>query len=123
GAAPLFSMTILALRLSKQSNGVSQLHGEVSRKIWKDVWPDIPEGEVPITAVTNGIHTETWLGEEIAALHERHLGPDWREHIAESELWTQVRDYPDDVLWGIRRALKEHMIAFLRQRMQQNALR
>src|SRR5712691_6162781 len=74
-----FSMTILALRLSRHANGVSKLHGEVTRSLWKDVWSGVPMHEVPITRITNGIHTKTWMAPEFAAVYRKHLG-DWEEH-------------------------------------------
>ena len=67
-------MTILALRLSRHANGVSKLHGEVSRSLWKDVWAGVPVHEVPITNITNGVHTKTWMAPEFAALYRKHLG-------------------------------------------------
>src|SRR5213596_3868727 len=75
-----FSMTILALRLSRHANGVSKLHGEVSRSLWKDVWSGVPVHEVPITSITNGVHTKTWMAPEFAALYRKHLGA-WEEHL------------------------------------------
>ena len=62
-------MTILALRTSRHANGVSKLHGDVSRALWKDVWAGVPEHEVPITSITNGIHTKTWMAPEFSALY------------------------------------------------------
>ena len=117
GGPPLFSMTILALKLSKQANGVSKLHGAVSRQIWRNVWPGVPVDEVPITHVTNGIHTETWLAPEFKDLFDKYLGKDWRENIAEVALWAKVADIPDAELWAIRRALKHRMVAHLRERV------
>ena len=72
-----FSMTILALRASRHANGVSKLHGDVSRALWKDVWAGVPEHEVPITSITNGVHTKTWMAPEFSALYtqvSRRLG-------------------------------------------------
>src|SRR6266545_656998 len=82
-----FSMTILALRLSRHANGVSKLHGEVTRSLWKDVWSGVPVQEVPITSITNGIHTKTWMAPEFAELYRKHLG-DWEEHLTEPEFLT-----------------------------------
>src|SRR5882762_9188654 len=93
-----FSMTILALRMSRHSNGVSKLHGEVSRSIWKDVWSGVPAHEVPITSVTNGIHTKTWMAPEFSALYRKYLG-EGEEHITEPEFWRRVIDIPDSELW------------------------
>ncbi len=67
-------MTILALRVSRHSNGVSKLHGEVSRSLWKDVWAGVPGHEVPITSITNGVHTKTWMAPEFSALYQKYLG-------------------------------------------------
>ena len=69
-----FSMTILALRVSRHANGVSRLHGDVSRTLWKDVWTGVPVHEVPITSITNGVHTKTWMAPEFSALYRKHLG-------------------------------------------------
>src|SRR5213079_1534647 len=71
-----FSMTVLALRASRHANGVSKLHGEVSRGLWKDVWAGVPRHEVPITSITNGVHAKTWMAPEFSALYEKYLG-DW----------------------------------------------
>src|SRR5206468_8039238 len=85
---------ILALRLSRHANGVSKLHGEVTRSLWKDVWAGVPVQEVPITSITNGVHTKTWMAPEFAALYGKHLG-DWEEHLTEAEFWRGVIDIQD----------------------------
>jgi glycogen phosphorylase len=111
-----FSMTILALRMSRHSNGVSKLHGEVSRSLWKDVWSGVPIQEVPITHVTNGIHTKTWMAPELAALYQKYLGA-WEEHIAEPEFWRGVMDIPDGQLWEGHQQLKRRLVDFVRERV------
>jgi glycogen phosphorylase len=111
-----FSMTILALRLSRHANGVSKLHGEVSRSLWKDVWAGVPVHEVPITSVTNGVHTKTWMAPEFAALYRKHLGA-WEEHLTEPEFWRGVIDIPDAQLWEIHQKLKLRLIEFVRERV------
>ena len=111
-----FSMTILALRLSRHANGVSKLHGEVSRLLWKDVWAGVPAHEVPITSVTNGIHTKTWMAPEFAALYRKHLGA-WEEHLTEPEFWRGVIDIPDAQLWETHQKLKLRLIEFVRERV------
>src|SRR5437868_2797741 len=113
-----FSMTILALRLSWHSNGVSKLHGEVTRSLWKDVWSGVPVQEVPITSITNGIHTKTWMAPEFAALYRKHLGA-WEEHLTESEFWRGVIDIPDAQLWDTHQKLKLRLINFIRDRERQ----
>src|SRR5256884_2342414 len=111
-----FSMTILALRMSRHSNGVSKLHGEVSRAIWKDVWNGVPVHEVPITSVTNGIHTKTWMAPEFSALYRKYLG-DWDEHVTEPDFWRRVTDIPDTDLWETHQQLKHRLVEFVRERV------
>ena len=108
-----FSMTILALRTSRHANGVSALHGEVSRGLWEDVWAGVPRDEVPITSITNGIHTKTWMAPEFSAMYDKYLG-DWEEHLVEPEFWRGVIDIPDDVLWETHQTLKARLIDFVR---------
>src|ERR1700747_2647177 len=110
-----FSMTILALRLSRHANGVSKLHGEVTRSLWKDVWAGVPIHEVPITNITNGVHTKTWMAPEFAALYRKHLGA-WEEHLTEPEFWRGVIDIPDAQLWETHQKLKLRVIEFIRVR-------
>ena len=112
-----FSMTILALRTSRHANGVSALHGEVSRGLWKDVWAGVPKDEVPITSITNGIHTKTWTAPKFTALYEKYLGADWEEHLTEPDFWRGVIDIPDDVLWQTHQGLKRRLIEFVRMRL------
>ena len=111
-----FSMTILALRLSRHANGVSKLHGEVSRSLWKDVWAGVPVHEVPITSITNGVHTKTWLAPEFSALYDKHLGA-WEEHLTEPDFWRGVIDIPDAQLWETHQKLKLRLIEFVRDRV------
>ena len=113
-----FSMTILALRLSRHANGVSKLHGEVTRALWKDVWSGVPVHEVPITSITNGVHTKTWMAPEFAALYRKHLGT-WEEHLTETEFWRGVIDIPDAQLWETHQKLKLRLIDFVRDRERQ----
>ncbi len=119
----LFSMTILALRLAKRCNGVSRLHGQVSREIWKDVWPGVPVGEIPIGSITNGIHTETWVAPEILELYTKFVGSDWRFKLATPEAWDGIRKVPDAELWAVRRQLKERLIGLVRERVKRQRLR
>ena len=112
-----FSMTILALRTSRQANGVSKLHGEVSKGLWKDVWAGVPEDEVPITSITNGIHTKTWAAPEFLELYSQYLGADWEEHLTDVDYWLRVNRIPDDVLWDTHQKLKLRLIDFTRDRV------
>ncbi|HEX6123727.1 MAG TPA: alpha-glucan family phosphorylase, partial [Ktedonobacterales bacterium] len=112
-----FSMTILALRLSVQHNGVSRLHGDVSRKMWHALWPDLEDSEVPITSITNGVHTATWLAPRLAELYHASLGADWEEHLDEPARWERISALPDEELWVAHHALKSELIAYARQRL------
>lgn len=114
--ADAFSMTILALRLSRHTNAVSKSHGEVSRALWKDVWAGVPVEEVPITSITNGIHTKTWMAPEFSALYRRYLG-EWEENLAEPDFWRRVMDIPDAQLWQTHQQLKLRLIEFVRDRV------
>src|SRR6266542_1548242 len=109
-----FSMTILALRLSRHANGVSKLHGEVTRSLWKDVWAGVPMHEVPITSITNGVHTKTWMAPEFSELYQKHLGA-WEEHLTEPDFWRGVIDIPDAQLWETHQNLKLRLIEFVRE--------
>src|SRR5213596_307552 len=117
-----FSMTILALRLSRHANGVSKLHGDVTRSLWKDVWVGVPVHEVPITSITNGIHTKTWMAPEFSALYRKHLGV-WEEHLTEPEFWRGVIDIPDTQLWETHQKLKVRLIELLRERVRRQRQR
>jgi starch phosphorylase len=111
-----FSMTILALRLSRHANGVSKLHGEVTRSLWKDVWTGVPVQEVPITSITNGVHTKTWMAPEFSALYRKYLR-DWEEHLTEPDFWRGVIDIPDAQLWETHQKLKLRLVEFVRERV------
>ena len=112
-----FSMTILALRTSRRANGVSKLHGEVSKGLWKDVWAGVPEDEVPITSITNGIHTKTWTAPEFMDLYAKYLGADWEENLTNVDYWLRVNRIPDEVLWDTHQKLKSRLVTFARDRV------
>jgi starch phosphorylase len=111
-----FNMTVLALRMAGQCNGVSKLHGEVSRRMWQAVWPDRPVEEVPIAHITNGIHVPSWIGEAMNKLYRKHLGPDWIERHDDAALWERVLDIPDEELWVAHVHLKRKMMTLIRER-------
>jgi len=111
------SLTVLALRLSAFRNGVSRLHGEISRKLWTGVWPGVPSNEVPIQHVTNGVHTPSWISHDMADLYDRYLGPGWHENPADMETWTAVDHIPDTELWRTHARRRERLVAFARRRL------
>jgi starch phosphorylase len=112
-----FNMTVLALRNAGQSNGVSKLHGEVSRRMWQEVWPDKSVDEVPITSITNGIHAPTWIAREVNQLFNKYLGPDWINRQDDPTMWERLDDIPDEELWFIHQHLKGKLLGFLRGRV------
>ncbi|MDD3807243.1 MAG: alpha-glucan family phosphorylase [Candidatus Marinimicrobia bacterium] len=112
-----FSMTILAMKMSKSCNGVSKLHGEVSRKIWSDVWKDVPLCEIPITHVTNGVHTETWVSREFRKLYNEYLGDDWILKIDDPDIWKNVHDIPAGTLWDVHKIRKQRLVDIVKQRI------
>ena len=114
-----FSPALLALRLSAMCNGVSQLHGEVAREMWKDIWPGTPVHEVPITAITNGIHTRSWVSGDMQSLFDRYLGPRWIVELTNQAVWTQISQIPDPELWRTHERRRERLITFARQRQEQ----
>lgn len=112
-----FSMTVLALRASLFSNGVSRLHGHVSRNLWSNIWPGLPLEETPIQHVTNGIHTATWTGRDMADLYDRYLGPNWRNLTFLPETWESVDLIPDEELWRIRCRSRSLLVSYCRDRL------
>jgi glycogen phosphorylase len=123
GSGPSYGMTVLALRLTGQHNGVSKLHGAVARKMWQFLWPDLDVDEVPIDSITNGIHSPSWIVPEIDALYQRYVDVEWKEHVDEPELWNHLDAVPDEELWQMHRRRKELLIDYARQRLRQQYLR
>jgi starch phosphorylase len=111
-----FSMAILAFKTSAYRNAVSRLHREVSQHMWQDLWPKLPVWEVPIAAITNGVHLPTWINGDLASLYDHYLRPDWREGHAEPGVLAQVSDIPNAELWEAHRRRKRRLIAFVRER-------
>ncbi|MCD6400953.1 MAG: alpha-glucan family phosphorylase, partial [Anaerolineales bacterium] len=103
-------------RTAERRNGVSELHGHVARKIWHFIWSDLKEDDVPITYITNGIHSGTWIARRLFHLYNGYLGMDWIEHADDPEVWAKIEDIPDSEIWEIRRHLKRKLIAYMRDR-------
>ncbi len=114
-------MTTLAIRVSARRNGVSRLHGEVARKLWRPLFEH--DSEVPIGHVTNGAHLPTFLGVPMRRLLSRHLGEGWLSRAAEPETWAPLRAVPNEELWAARCESRELLLAFVRERSQQDGLR
>lgn len=118
-----FSMAVIAMKTSAYRNAVSRLHAEVSQAMWQSLWPELPDWEVPITSVTNGVHLPTFLNGNLATLYDSYLQPDWRERYEEPESWNHVSDIPDDELWQAHRKIKRELVGFIRERLIESAYR
>ena len=105
-----FNMGILALKIAGKKNGVSKLHGAVSRELFGDVWPEIAPNESPITYVTNGIHTCTWLAPNLKELYNEYLVPYWQDKIYLNETWERINNIPDAKLWKEHQIRKEKLL-------------
>jgi starch phosphorylase len=114
-----FCMTVLAIRLANSTNGVSKLHGQVSRRMWKALWPDLPEAELPIISITNGVHTRSWVSPDMIQLYERYLGMQWEERPTDHSIWKRVEHIPDAELWRTHERRRERLVAFARTRLKQ----
>jgi len=117
-----FGVTQAALRMSRAANGVSRRHGEVSRRMWSALWPDLAPAKVPIGHVTNGVHVPTWIGVPMRELLDRHFGPDWMARVADRKAWKAVDQIPDEELWRAREAQRAELIEFVRRRSTQDRL-
>jgi starch phosphorylase len=112
-----FNMATLALRTSSYANGVSQLHGKVSRALFQRIYPSIPEDEIPVSHVTNGAHTRSCVSREMASLFDRYLGPEWWRRPGLATTWEGVDSIPDEELWATHERRRERLVAFARQRL------
>ncbi|NBO92620.1 MAG: glycosyltransferase family 1 protein [Planctomycetia bacterium] len=117
-----FGMTVLALRLANFSNGVSQLHGNVSRAMWKTIWPECPTPEIPITSITNGVHTSSWVSPDLSHLFDRYLGNGWKERPYDPAVWKRVEHIPDAELWRTHERRRERLVSFARVRLRQQLI-
>jgi len=118
-----FCLTVLALRYAAYTNGVSRLHGKTSRSLWKRLWPNLPEEEVPISSVTNGIHTRSWLSHDMADLLHSYLGPRFIEEPMDFSIWERVDQIPDSELWRTHERRRERLVWFARKRLRQQLVR
>lgn len=106
-----FKMAVAALQTSSYRNAVSRLHRSISQEMWQLLWPTLPSWEVPISSVTNGVHVESWINEDLAALYDQYLPPDWRQ----GEGWPQIAKIPLTELWQARRKRKRKMVVAIRE--------
>ena len=115
--AESFCMTVLALRLAAGRNGVSKLHARVSRTMWHPVWRDAPQDEVPIESITNGVHAQTWLSDDMAQLFDRYIGPRWVDKLVDHSVWEGVERIPDAELWRTHERRRERLVGVARRRL------
>ncbi|MEQ9335798.1 MAG: alpha-glucan family phosphorylase, partial [Miltoncostaeaceae bacterium] len=114
----MFGMTPLALRTSGFANGVAELHGDTSRRMWHGLWPELPVDEVPITSITNGIHHPTWISRELSELLDRYVGPALLERPDDPEVWAAAAAIPAGELWRVHELRRERLVLLARRRLQ-----
>ncbi len=112
-----FNMAVLASKHSSFANGVSRLHGKVTRQMAKRVWSNFPDDEIPFGYVTNGVHIPSWISQEMSDLLDRYLGPRWQEDPSNTDVWNRIEEIPDEELWRTHERRKERLIAFARRRL------
>jgi starch phosphorylase len=118
-----FNMTAFALRMSGYRNGVSKRHGEVARRMWQPLWPDLPPEKVPIGHITNGVHVPTWMDPKLGDCCTRHLGPEWLSNHDNPAVWELVEDIRDAELWDIHIRKKIKLIGAIRERIRRRWMR
>lgn len=114
-----FCMTVLAIKLSAYNNGVSELHGAVSRDMWKKIWPGLPESEIPITHITNGVHSRSFLSPEMKDLLDRYFGPRFYDEPTATEIWERMDRISDEELWRTHETRKNQLVSFARARLKE----
>ena len=123
GKSEPFNMAVLALRNVARANGVSDLHRVVSRRMWKRIWPELPEVDVPIHGITNGIHIPSWISDDMARLLDRYLGRRWTEDPDNIKIWERINHIPDLELWRTHERRRERLVAFARRKLQEQLQR
>jgi starch phosphorylase len=112
-----FCMTVLALRMSRKANGVSALHGQISRTMWTGLGPGRTEREVPIGHITNGVHVHSWLAPPMHELYDTHLGLDWERRSSDPQAWLAIEQVDDSELWATHQFLKSRLLDFVYRRV------
>ncbi|TVR72389.1 MAG: glycosyltransferase family 1 protein [Spirochaetaceae bacterium] len=118
-----FCMTVLAIHLSAHNNGVSRLHGAVSREMWRQIWSGLPDGEIPIGHITNGVHSRSFLSPEMKDLLDRYFGPRFEGDPTFTEVWERMNRISDEELWRVHEIRKNKLVAFARKRLKQQLVR
>ena len=112
-----FSMAVLALKMATFSNGVAQLHGVVSRQMFQGLWKKLPVEEVPIAAITNGVHARSCVAKSTQELYDRYLGPNWSSAAPDSPLWDRIDTIPDEELWRNHERCRLDMVVYVREHL------
>ena len=118
-----FNMAVMALKNSTRTNGVSELHRKISRRMWRRIWPNLPEVDIPIARVTNGIHIPSYISDDMTRLFNRYLGRKWAEDPDNVKIWERVNRIPDSELWRAHERRRERLVAFTRQRLREQLTR
>jgi glycogen phosphorylase len=117
-AAEWFGMTPFAIRMCRSANGVSEKHGEVSRALWREMFPDNAPEEIPITHVTNGVHAPTWIAPTLKAVYEKQIGTNWTDVLKDENAWREaVAQISDEEIWRAHNLLKNQLVAFIRHKI------
>ncbi len=111
------SMAVLAIRISRGVNGVSKIHGQVARAMWRGLWPDVDDEDVPIDHVTNGVHIPSFVSRDMADLFARYLGKGWIEEPDNNKIWSRIHNIPHDELWTVHETRRERLVIFCRRRV------
>ena len=117
GDPALFNMAVMGMRLAQRVNGVSSLHGEVSREMFAGLWPGFDPAEIPISSVTNGVHAATWVAAEVVELAEREIGP---KLVEQGRGWEEIHQVSEEEIWRIRRLLRERLVRGARTRLRES---
>ncbi len=112
-----FCMTVLALKMAQMSNGVSALHGKVSRKMWQSLWPNRTVDRVPIGHVTNGVHVPSWIAPQMAKFLDRKLGTEWLDHLCRVQMWEELLNIDPFELWDVKCSMKNKLLSFAEKRI------
>lgn len=118
-----FSMALLGLHLSGFRNGVSKLHRSVSQQLWEGTWPNLPQEQIPIDSITNGVHLPTWVSHDMGEIYDRAVGPKWRQQPCDAADWQRLHDVPSDELWNAHVAQRHRLITRARQQNRESAAR
>ena len=112
-----FNMAVLAIHTASVVNGVSRLHARISRAMWRNLWPGVPVDEIPIAHVTNGVHPQSWISNEMRHIYDSYLGPGWAEQPGDTRVWQRSEQIPAEELWRTHERRRERLVAFSRQRL------